>query len=818
MGGPPPRTGWRRAFELAATQCRSPLVAILAVGAALALFTGSPGDAGLVLLILLATGGLSVWQEWRADDAMARLRQHLAPTARVWRDGRLQELPAMQLVPGDLIALRAGDCVAADAELVEANNLLMVEATLTGESMPAEKWPAPSGTREVWTGTSVRSGTATARVTHTGTHTRMASLAQPLARGHRPSAFMRGIADFGALLMRLLLLIVVLALVGQVVAQRPLMEGLMLAMALAVGLSPEMLPVIVSVTLAQGAQRLSAGGMLLRRLDAMEDLGSLGVLCTDKTGTLTTGEMTVRQAEDAQGRASDGVLRLAVCNAMLEAGMANPLDAALVAEGRRRGWFSPGDPQGGLPEKVGEIPYDFRRRRLTILVRTGPPPQAVELITKGAVVEVLTCCTGLRGADGTVQTLEPAARDAIVQRLEALSQGGLRVLAVATKAAPGTHDHQALESGMVFEGLLAFDDPPDPQARSTLQECAQRGITVKMLTGDNRHVARAVAQAVGLPQARVVTGSELQDMRDEALWHCVSHTSVFAEIEPQHKERIVRALQRHGRVVGFLGDGINDAPALTAADVGISVQGAADVARECADLVLLRASLAHVVQAVDEGRRSFANTRRYVAITASANLGNMVSMALSGWVLPFPPMTAHQILLNNLLSDLPALTLPQEPLSATDRAHPQQWAAADLRRFMWTFGLLSTGFDLLTFALLHGLLHTTPAQFQTAWFITSLLTEIAILLLLRHAGPTWRSPPTPAMGWTCVGAALLGLMLIAWPPAATLLGFEWPDGPTWGVVGAVLSGYGCATAALKARLDRHRKGKEPHPATPSTMR
>lgn len=784
-------------------QYRSPLVAILVVGATLALVTGSPGDAGLVLLILLATGGLGVWQEWRADAAMARLRQTLAPTAQVWRDGHLQELPAEQLVPGDLIGLRAGDCVAADAELVEANNLLMVEASLTGESMPAEKWPSPHGTRHVWAGTSVRSGTGTARVTRTGALTRVACLAQPLARTRRPSAFMRGIADFGALLMRLLLLIVVLALVGQVVAHRPLLEGLMLAMALAVGLSPEMLPVIVSVTLAQGAQRLSGVGVLLRRLDAMEDLGSLGVLCTDKTGTLTTGEMSVRLAEDPIGQPSEAVLRLAVCNALLEAGMANPLDAALVKEGRRRGWFGPDDPQGQCPEKAGEIPYDFQRRRLTILVRQGHHEPLIRVITKGAVREVLACCNHHRTCDGTLHDLDQQARQAVLERLEQLSLSGLRVLAVATRTASAEDNHESHERDMVLEGLLAFDDPPHPEAPSMLAECTHRGVAIKMLTGDNRHFARAVAMAVGLGHERVVTGSELKDMHDEALWHCVSHASVFAEIEPQHKERIVRALQRHGHIVGFLGDGINDAPALTAADVGMSVKGAAAVARESADLVLLDADLARLVQAVDEGRRSFANTRRYVAITASANLGNMVSMALSSWVLPFSPMTAHQILLNNLLSDLPALTLPREPLSSLQRAHPQKWAATDLHRFMWTFGLLSTAFDLLTFSLLHGLLHLSPAEFQTTWFITSLLTEIMVLLQLRSPGATWWTPPTAAMGWACVASALLGLVLMGWPATAQALGFVWPDTPTWAVVATVLAGYGVATESLKTLLAAH---------------
>ena len=832
--GAAPSSATARLWRLVLQQVRNPLVAILAVGAALAAATGSGGDALLVLAILLATGGLSVWQEWRADQALQGLQRQLAPTARVWRDHRLCTLPAEQVVPDDLIELRAGDLIPADAQVLASVNLLVVESTLTGESMPVEKQPGANESALLWAGTSVRSGTGTARVLRTGADTHLAAAARPLAQARRASPFQQGVAEFGALLMRLLLVIVVLALVGHALRGRPVLEGLMLAMALAVGLSPEMLPAIVSVTLAQGARRLAQRGILVRRLDVMEDLGSLNVLCADKTGTLTQGRVQLHRALDLQGHDSEAVLRIAACNAHLEAGMANPLDEALVAASKARGWFGPEDPLGPLPMKLGEMPYDFERRRLSVWVHASPPiepsanaalappradaaahmgtssPAAIQVLTKGAAAEVLQCCTRRRTEDGACALLDDAAREQVLQQVALHGQQGLRVLGVATRvcspeeaqaqANTQTQDRLALESDMVLEGLLLFDDPPRDDARQTVQDLARRGLHIKLLTGDNRHVAQAVARAVGLPDGPVITGGELAAMREEVLWHRAARCCVFAEIAPQHKALLVRTLQRHGHVVGFMGDGINDAPALRAADVGLSVQGAADIARQSADLVLTRPDLAQVALAVDEGRRSFGNTRQYVAITASANFGNMISMAAGGWLLPFAPMTAHQILLNNLLSDLPAMTVPQDPLDPSRARHPQRWDLRGLHCFMWIFGLLSTVFDLTAFFLLWQVLQVPVPAFQTAWFLSSLATEIVVLLLLRSTRPWWGAGPTRAMAWACAGALLAGGMAALWPPAASLLGFAPLSGLTWAALAAVLLGYAGATEAVKRSL------------------
>lgn len=788
-----PDRPWQPLLRLTLAQLRNPLVAILAAGAALALFTGSGTDAALVLFILLATGALGIWQEWRADRAMRMLGRQLALTARVWRDGRLQTLPARLLVPGDVIDLRAGDLIPADARLIDSVSLTVVEASLTGESMPVEKGSTGGAVREIWAGTSVRSGLGTALIIHTGARTRVAALAQPLSRPRRISPFMQGVADFGVVLMRLLLGIVVVALVGQAVQGRSLLEGLVLAMALAVGLSPELLPVIVSVTLSQGAWRMTRHGVLLRRLDAMEDLGSLDVLCTDKTGTLTQGRMRLVAALGPDDQASEAVLRLAVCNAVLETGMANPLDEALVQEGHRRQWYAAREdtPEADrLPVKRAEIPYDFVRRRLTIAVQRGGGH--IQLITKGAVREVLMCC----GED-----LDERQREAVLRRFEQHSQAGLRVLAVATRTLPETPVITAAqEADMRFEGLLLFEDPPRDDARQTLQSLAERGIGVKIITGDNRHVAQAVARAVGLPDSPLITGAQLASMRDEALWHHAQAGSVFAEIDPQQKELIVRALQRQGRVVGFLGDGINDAPALSAADIGISAQGAADVAGQSADLVLTRADLQRVAQAVDEGRRSFINTRKYVVITASANFGNMVSMAVGGWVLPFTPMTAHQILLNNLLSDVPALALSQDRVDEVQMQRPRHWDAADLKRAMWVFGLTSTVFDLLLFALLGLVLQVQPAVFQSSWFVASLATELAVLLSLRTMQPVWRSLPSRGMAGACAAVLAIGVGAVWWPPSATLLGFESPTVATGLTIAATVMAYAVSTEWVKQRL------------------
>ncbi len=763
------------ALRLLAHQFASPLVLILVLAALVSLFLRNWADAAIILAIVLGSTVLGFTQEYRASTALALLRERLALTARVWRDSRVQELPAREIVRGDLVALGAGNLVPADGVLLEARDLMLSEASLTGESFPVEKQAVsatlalaastpppqpPDATQaarardhQVFLGTSVRSGGGLMLVTATGRNTAVGAIAADLRVSPAPSEFERGIAEFGALLLRVMVLMVLLVLLVNTAQGRAPLEALLFAVALAVGLSPELLPAIVSVTLAHGARAMAAQGVLVRRLEAIEDLGSIDILCADKTGTLTEGRLELLAARDPQGRESRTVLTLAVLNASLETGIANPLDRAIVAAGEAA------KVDVSTFTKIDEIPYDFERKRLTIVVQRAGNSGWHELVTKGAFDNVLGACANWRVEWDDHAAGRRRSRAYCAQRFRAGGEAGMRVLGVATQmhAAQARYERSD-EAAMCFEGFLEFTDPPKADAQATLHRLKGLGIHVKVITGDNRHVAQHLARAVGLASNRVLTGAQVAAMRDEALWHRAPRIDVFAEIEPQQKERIVRALQRAGHVVGFLGDGINDAPALHAADVGISVQGATDVARESADVVLLRSDLDLLHQGVELGRRAFANTLKYIAITTSANFGNMVSMALAAPLLPFLPLAPKQILLNNFLSDLPSMAIATDRVDAEQLRRPQRWHLAQVRRFMLVFGLISSAFDLLAFALLLWFFAAGAALFQTAWFVISLLTELAVVMVLRTRRAAWKSVPGRLLAWATllvVGAALV---------------------------------------------------------------
>jgi Mg2+-importing ATPase len=737
-------------LALAAHQFASPLVLILVFGAAVSAALRNWFEALIILAIVAGSAALGFAQEYRAGAAVAALRRRLALTAQVVRDGTVRTVPAAGIVPGDVVVLAAGNLVPADAMVMEAKDFLLSEAALTGESFPTEK---RSGER-VFLGTSVRSGTANVEVTHTGRHTAYGAIAARIGQRAPEPEFARGVRQFGTLLVRVMVLVVLFVLTVNQLLGRPVVESLLFAVALAVGLTPELLPAIVSVTLARGARDMARRGVIVRRLEAIEDLGSIDVLCTDKTGTLTEGTVRLHSAVDVEGLASAAVLRLAFLNAAFETGIDNPLDAALVAAGESQGLSTAGC------RKVDEIPYDFIRKRLTIVLDDGDP--AGQLIaTKGAFDNVLAVCD-----------IDAAVRARCESFYRGMGAQGFRVLALAVKRVPPKerYGHQD-EHGMALAGLLVFYDPPKPGVENTIRELAALGIRTKVISGDNRYVAAHVAAAIGLDPKAMLTGQEIARLKDEALWHLAPRTDLFVEVDPQQKERIVRALQRTGHAVGYLGDGINDAPALHAADAGISVESAVDVARESADVVLLRRDLAVLRLGVEDGRRSFANTLKYISITTSANFGNMISMALATPLLPFLPLAAKQILLNNFISDLPSIAISTDNIDPGQTATAQRWNVAEVRRFMIVFGLVSTVFDLLTFALLLKVFHAGEAQFQTAWFVVSLLTELAVLLVLRTQLPAWKSAPGRLLLWTTVGVIALALALPYTGPLAAAFGF-----------------------------------------------
>jgi Mg2+-importing ATPase len=777
------------AVALLLRQFRSPLVLILVGGASLSLLLRDWVDAVTILAIVSGSALLGFGQEWRASRALARLQERLALTVRAWRDGVVRDLPASELVPGDVIELSAGRLVPADGRVLEARGLLVMQASLTGESFPVDKLPGSAAARSplaersncVFQGSSVRSGWATVLVVRTAGDTVLAELAARLAQPAPETSFARGVRQFGEMLLRVMFAVVLAVLLANQLLGRPAVESLLFAVALAVGLSPELLPAIVSVSLARGAGALARCGVLVRRLDAIEDLGTIDVLCTDKTGTLTQGVMALEAAVDRAGQPSPAVLQLAYLNAALESGIDNPIDAALVEAARAAGLAAQ------AWHKVDEIPYDFVRRRLTVVV--GEQGRAGEhlIITKGAVDEVLAVCA-----------LQPDERERLSTLARAQGERGLRVLALATRrcaAQPGYGVDD--ERDLAFEGFLHFSDPARPDAMQTVQALRHRGVRVKLITGDNRHVAAHLAQSVGLAARRLLTGAQVAAMRDEALWHQAPRTEVFAEVGPVQKERIVRALQHTGHAVGFLGDGINDAPALHAADVGISVDQAVDVARESADIVLLRPDLAVLERGIAEGRRTFANTLKYIEITTSANFGNMVSMALATPALPFLPLTATQILLNNFLSDLPALTLSADRVDPAALRRARRWNQAEVRRFMIVFGLISSAFDLLAFALLRFGFEADAALFHSGWFVLSLLTELVVLLLLRTHAAAWRSRASPLLLGTTVAVAVLALLLPLAGPLASAFGLVPLSWPLLAALLLTLIGYALATEAAK---------------------
>jgi Mg2+-importing ATPase len=781
-------------------QLRSPLLLLLLFAAAISVLTGEWVDAAIVIVIVLASTTIGYSREYRAQSAAAALRARVQITATAMRDGARRSVPLREVVPGDVVLLSAGSIVPADCLVLEATDFFVNEAVLTGESYPVRKEPglaaakAPLArrTNSVFMGTNVRSGSGRAMIVATGATTEFGRIAHRLALRPPETEFDRGVRRFGYLLLAAMSVMTVAVLAVNLLLGRPLVDTLLFSIALAVGLSPELLPAILSVNLARGASAMSRAGVLVRRLSAIENLGSMDVLCTDKTGTLTEGVVTLDGAWDATGNASEQVLELAAINAALQTGLVNPLDEAILQSHR---------PELTRVEKLGEIPYDFIRKRLSVVLRDREGPL---LVTKGAVEQVLSAVAA--ACDGT--ELTDSARDALRHRASEWTTRGIRVIAVASRRLPeqavyGRDDERELR----FEGFLTLLDRPKAGVADALSSLAAAGVQVKLITGDSGAVAVHVANAVGMPSSRVLSGAQLDELHDEALWHDAALTDLFVEVDPNQKERIIRALKRTGHVVGFLGDGINDAPAMHAADTSLSVQGAVDVAREAADFVLLERDLNVIRSGIEEGRRTFANTLKYVLTTTSANLGNMISMAVASLFLPFLPMLAGQILLNNLLSDVPAVGIADDAVDPELVATPRRWDMRFLKRFMVQFGLLSSVFDVATFGLLLGLFAAGPAMFRTGWFVESLLTELLVALVVRTRRRFWRSRPGSLLLWSTVTLVLLTFAL-PYLPYAGLLGFTpLPGGLLLAVAGVALL-YVAAAEWLKGGFYR----REPQPA------
>ncbi len=776
---PPARGG---ALRLLLRQFSSPIILILSGAALLSFLLDSPTDGLIILVIVLISGLLGFWQENGAAGAVAQLLKAVQTTAVLRRDGGDQAVPVAEVVPGDLLVLSAGAAIPADCRLIDETDLSVNEAALTGESFPVSKHPvavaadAPLAKRAnvLFLGTHVVSGSGTAVVVRTGGATQFASIAERLRQRSPETEFERGVRRFGALLLEVTLVLVIAIFAVNVFLRRPVVDSFLFALALGVGLTPQLLPAIISVNLAQGARRMAARQVIVKRLSSIENFGSMTILCSDKTGTLTEGSARVQRSCGVHGETNPAVLLHAAVNASFETGFSNPIDAALreaaVASDGPEGARGPLDLSAWT--KLDEIPFDFNRKRLSVLARADGTPV---LITKGAFLKVLEVCDRAETASGAVLPL--AAVEAQLRELYAeWSSEGFRVLAVAVRRwqdqgplVPRAVSRQD-ETGMSLLGLLALSDPLQPGVHDTVAELERLGVRLKMITGDNALVAARVGREAGLRNPEVLTGAQLQRLSDTALPVRAGEVDVFAEIEPSQKERLIHALRRAGHVVGYLGDGINDAPALHAADVGLSVQGAVDVAKEAADIVLLEPDLAVLLAGIREGRRTFANTLKYVFMATSANFGNMASMAGASLLLPFLPLLPKQILLTNLLTDLPEMTISTDRVDPDWISQPHRWSIPFIQRFMVVFGLVSSVFDYLTFAVLLLLLHADAAQFRSGWFVESVISAASIVLVIRTRGPLLHSRPSRALVVATIAVVALTLPL-PWTPLGRLFGF-----------------------------------------------
>ena len=752
---------------------RNPLVIILVVASGLSAVTGDVTSFVIIITIVMLSIMFDFVQEVRAQNAVEALRRSVAVQATVRRDGTSISVLTEQLVPGDIVELIAGDLVPADSRLLESRDLYVNQALLTGEPYPAEKRASdaasgaesPTGaSNAVFAGTSVISGTATILICRTGSRTALGHLAASLAEKPPATAFAIGIRRFGMLIMRFTVLMVLFVLVVNIYFHRPVLESLLFAVALAVGLTPELLPMIVTVTLARSAMRMAERQVIVKRLSAIHDLGAMNVLCTDKTGTLTEATIKLVRVIDGTGAETPSAFAYAFLNSQFETGMKSPLDTAILGA-------HPFDTTGW--KKIDEVPFDFERRRVSVLVEHDAKRR---LIVKGAPEDLLRLSSAYEAADGVERSLDATTRRTFQATLDGLGAQGFRVLGIATRLADVSRETAAItdETELVFAGFAVFLDPPKASAGATIRALAEAGVSVRVLTGDNESVTRHVFKEIGVPVTGVLSGAELEHLTDEALLGQLPRVNLFCRVNPQQKHRVLLALKRLGDVVGFMGDGINDAPALHAADVGISVDGAADVARAAADLILLEHDLSVVLDAVATGRGAVQNVSKYVMMGASSNFGNMFSMAGAALLLPFLPMLPIQILLNNLIYNVSEIAIPFDRVDPEAVAGPVRWDIKLVERFMLIFGPVSSIFDFITFYALLNLFHASEAAFQTGWFVESMTTQVLVVFCIRTRRRFYRSRPGGFLVTMTVAAVAVAIALPLLPAVGGWFGFVVP--------------------------------------------
>ena len=774
---------------------RNPLVIILLTASALSAFTGDAASFFIIGTIVIISTTLDFLQEYRAGQAAEGLRRSVAVRGHVLRDGNPLEIPLAELVPGDVALLTAGDLIPCDGRVLEAKDFFVNQALLTGEPYPVEKAPGDlpgeteilSAGNTVLLGTSVISGTARVLMCRTGQNTELGEIADTLLAKAPPTDFELGTYRFGILIMRMTILLVLFVILANAFFHRPLLESFLFAVALAVGLTPELLPMVVSVTLSRGALRMAANKVIVKRLASIQNLGSMDVFCTDKTGTLTEARIHLERHLDCLGRESQRVLELAYFNSFFETGLKSPLDDAILEhkEIDVSGW-----------RKIDEVQFDFERRRISVLLDNG---SIRLLVVKGAPEDILRLSVSYElDQTSASRPLDDAARASINAQFEALSKEGFRVLGIASRQVGKDQPHCAVsdEADLVFVGFAAFLDPPKESAKAALAGLAADRVAVKIITGDNELVTQHIFVQLGVPVTGVLTGAEIQQMDDLALAARVEQVNLFCRVAPAQKNRIILALKRRGHVVGYLGDGINDAPSLHSADVGISVDSAVDVAKEAADMILLEHDLGVLHAGVLEGRRTFGNIMKYIMMGTSSNFGNMFSMAGASLFLPFLPMLPVQILLNNLLYDISELPIPLDRVDEDYLSHPRHWDMKFIRNFMLIIGPVSSVFDFLTFYIMLAVFHAGEALFHTGWFIKSMATQVLVIFIIRTRKNPFKSRPNLWLV-ACSLTVVVVAAVLPFTPASEFLGFVAPPAFFFVILAAILIFYLFAVEGMK---------------------
>ena len=738
---------------------QSPLILLLIGASVVSIFLGQGTDAVIILIMVAMSAILDFVNTRRSEKATQSLISKVAITATVIRDGREQELKINEIVPGDIVQLTAGDIIPADCVVLTAKDLFINQSALTGESFPVEKEPATSAIDAkltdterrdlVFMGSSVVTGYATVRVDKTGASTKFGAIAERLAATPEETDFEKGIKKFSYLIMQVTFVLVVLVFGINAFVHRGIFESFIFALAIAIGLTPELLPMIIALALSHGSMNMSKKNVIVKNLSSIQNLGSMDILCTDKTGTLTENKITLVRHVDWSGHDSDEVLYYTYLNSIFHTGVKNPLDGAIRE-------FKHLSVTGY--KKYDELPFDFQRRRESIVVEKDGQRT---IVTKGAPEFVMPICKTYRSG-GRDLPFDGLNREAAQHEYDALSRDGFRVLGVSYKPAqlqPGPYANTA-ENAMTFMGFVAFYDPPKQDVTEAISELAALGVEIKILTGDSELLTEKVCRDIGLPVRGVATGNDLLHMGDDELMHLADRTTIFARIAPAQKERIILILKKARHSVGYLGDGINDAPALRAADVGISVNNAVDVAKDTADIILLQKSLRVLRDGVIEGRKTFQNTMKYILMGLSSNFGNMFSMAGLSAILPFFPMLPSQVLLNNLMYDSSQFTISTDKVDTQDIQKPLKWDIKFIRKYMFVFGPISSIFDFATIGALYYLFHPAVHQFQAAWFMESLATQTFVIYVIRTKKiPFIQSSPSRLLLATTLGSVLLGWVL-----------------------------------------------------------